>query len=271
MRDEERATQVTVATLRNMKREGEKIAALTAYDASFGALLDDAGVDLVLVGDSLGMVVQGQESTVPVSMEDMLYHTRIVARGCKRPLLVADMPFMSYATPESAMENAARLMREGHAQMVKLEGGHTQIEVVRMLADRGIPICAHLGLQPQSVHKIGGYKVQGRVLSEAQSMAAAARELENAGADVLILECVPSSLAAEISAEVGIPVIGIGAGSRCDGQVLVLYDILGVSSDRVPRFVRNFMPEAEDVRGAVAAYVAAVKSGEFPAPEHSFD
>jgi 3-methyl-2-oxobutanoate hydroxymethyltransferase len=264
-------SRVTLGTLRRMKREGRKFACLTAYDASFAALLDAAGVEVTLVGDSLGMVVQGHRSTVPVSMDDMVYHTRLVARGVRRALLMADLPFMSFAVLDAALENAARLMREGLAEVVKLEGGRAQVETVRRLAEQGVPVCAHLGLRPQSVHRLGGYKVQGRGEAEARALMDEARRLEEAGADLLLLECVPSALAREITAAVSAPVIGIGAGPDCDGQILVLYDMLGITPGRRPRFARDFLEDAGDVRRALAAYVAAVRDGTFPAPEHGFE
>jgi len=259
---------VTVEGLRRMKAAGERIACLTVYDASFARLLDEAGVDLMLVGDSLGMLVGGHETTVPVTMDEMVYHTAAVARARPRAFLVGDLPFMSYATPEQALRNAARLMQEGGARAVKLEGGRTQAETVRQLAARGIPVCAHLGLQPQSVHKLGGYRVQGRAPEAARAMLEDARTLEAAGADLMVLECVPSALGREITAALAIPVIGIGAGPGCDGQVLVLYDALGITPGRVPRFARNFLTDGRDVRGAVQAYVEAVRTGTFPSPEH---
>ena len=259
---------VTVETLRRMKAAGERITCLTSYDASFARLLDEGGVDVLLVGDSLGMLIGGHATTVPVTMDEMVYHGRAVARGCRRALLLVDMPFMSYATPEQALRNAARLMQEGGAQAVKLEGGRTQAETVRQLAARGIPVCAHLGLQPQSVHKLGGYRVQGRAPEAARAMLEDARTLEAAGADLMVLECVPSALGREITAALAIPVIGIGAGPGCDGQVLVLYDALGITPGRVPRFARNFLTDGRDVRGAVQAYVEAVRTGAFPSPEH---
>jgi 3-methyl-2-oxobutanoate hydroxymethyltransferase len=262
---------VTVATLRRMKTEREKIACLTVYDASFARVLDDAGVDILLVGDSLGMVIQGQETTLPVTVEHMVYHTRSAARGRRRALLIADMPFMSYATPHQALNNAARLMREGQAQMVKLEGGHTAAETVRALSDRGIPVCSHLGLQPQSVHKVGGYRVQGRGEAAALGMLEDAKVLQEAGADLLVLECVPSALAAGITVAVDIPVIGIGAGPDCDGQVLVLYDMLGVTPGPVPRFAHDFLQQGGDVATAVRAYVKAVRGGSFPTRAHAYD
>ena len=259
---------VTVETLRRMKAAGERITCLTSYDASFARLLDEGGVDVLLVGDSLGMLIGGHATTVPVTMDEMVYHGRAVARGCRRALLIVDMPFMSYATPEQALRNAARLMQEGGAQAVKLEGGRTQAETVRQLAARGIPVCAHLGLQPQSVHKLGGYRVQGRAPEAARAMLEDARTLEAAGADLMVLECVPSALGREITAALAIPVIGIGAGPGCDGQVLVLYDALGITPGRVPRFARNFLTDGRDVRGAVQAYVEAVRTGAFPSAEH---
>ncbi len=261
---------VTISTLARMKAAGERIVSLTAYDASFAARLDEAGIDVVLVGDSLGMVLQGFETTLPVTVDEMVYHTRCVARGCRRPLLVADLPFMSYASPEQALGNAARLMKEAGAQMVKLEGGASQLEVVRRLTGCGVPVCAHLGLQPQSVHKLGGYKVQGREQAVAERMLADARDLEQAGADMLVLEAVPATLAAEITAALTIPVIGIGAGSACDGQVLVLYDLLGITPGRLPRFARNFLLDHADIPTALRGYVEAVRNGSFPAAEHSF-
>jgi 3-methyl-2-oxobutanoate hydroxymethyltransferase len=265
-----RSGRVTVNTLRRMKQEGEKIAVLTAYDASFAQVLDEAGMDVVLVGDSLGMVMQGQETTVPVTMNDMVYHARCVNIRLQKALLMVDMPFMSYTGPEQALLNAARLMQEGGAQMVKLEGGAPQIETVAALARHGIPVCAHLGLTPQSVHKLGGYRVQGREADAAQQMRDDALALQDAGADVLLLECVPEGLAAEISAEVDVPVIGIGAGQRCDGQVLVLQDILGITPGRPPKFAENFLAGRDTIQAAVTAYIEAVKSGAFPAQQHTF-
>jgi 3-methyl-2-oxobutanoate hydroxymethyltransferase len=261
---------VNVATLQKMKAEGEKIAMLTAYDASFGMLVDVAGVDMVLVGDSLGMVIQGHETTVPVTMDDIVYHTRAVARGLRRPFLVADMPFMSYASREQALGNAVRLMQEGGAKMVKLESGAGQIGVVEFLASHDIPVCAHIGLRPQSVHKVGGFRVQGREAEAAERMKREAVDLQNAGADVVLLECVPSALGAEVTAELAVPTIGIGAGPGVDGQVLVLYDILDLTPGRKPRFVKNFMEGAANPLAALEAYVRAVKDRSYPAPEHCF-
>jgi len=261
---------VTLGTLRKMKADGEKIAWLTAYDASFAMLVDMAGVDVVLVGDSLGMVIQGHETTVPVTMDDMVYHCKAVARGLARPFLVADMPFMSYPTREVALANAVRLMQEGGAKMVKLESGSGQLGIVEFLAHHDIPVCAHIGLRPQTVHKVGGFKVQGREAAAAEQMLRDAHALQEAGADIVLLECVPSTLGAQITRELEVPVIGIGAGPDVDGQVLVLYDILDLTPGRKPRFVRNFMEGAASPLAALEAYVAAVKDGSYPASEHCF-
>jgi 3-methyl-2-oxobutanoate hydroxymethyltransferase len=261
---------VNVSTLRQMKAEGAKIACLTAYDASFAVLLDLAGVDLVLVGDSLGMVIQGHDTTVPVTMDDIVYHSRAVSRGLFRPFLVADMPFMSYATKEQALANAVRLMQEGGAKMVKLEGGAGQVGIVEFLASHDIPVCAHIGLRPQSVHKLGGFKVQGREARVADEMRQNARALQDAGADIVLLECVPSALGAEITAELHVPVIGIGAGPDTDGQILVLYDILGITQGKTPKFNRNFMDGGNTPLGAVEHFVRAVRSRDYPAPEHCY-
>jgi len=261
---------VNIASLQKMKAEGEKIAWLTAYDASFAMLVDMAGVDVVLVGDSLGMVIQGHETTVPVTMEDMLYHSRAVASGLRRPFLVADMPFMSYATRDQALANAVRLMQQGGAKMVKLESGAAQLGIVEFLAAHDIPVCAHIGLRPQSVHKVGGFRVQGRNADAAGKMKQEALDLQNAGADIVLLECVPSELGAEITSSLDVPVIGIGAGPDVDGQVLVLYDILELTPGRKPRFVRNFMEGAASPLAALEAYVQAVKDRSYPAPEHCF-
>lgn len=262
--------KITVNTLRDIKRAGEKFACLTAYDASFAALLDSSGIEVILVGDSLGMVVQGKETTVPVTMDDMVYHCRNVARGCRHALLMADMPFMSYASPEQALRNAARLMQQGGAHMVKLEGGDAQVEIVARLTQQGIPVCAHLGLKPQSVHKMGGFKVQGRKQEIATAMIIDAGALQEAGADVLLLECVPDTLAQEITQGVDVPVIGIGAGPHCDAQILVLYDMLGITQSKVPRFVHNFLQDQNSVQDAVRAYIEAIKEGRFPAEKHTF-
>ena len=256
----------TVAHLRKLRESGEKIVMLTCYEASFAALCDAAGVDTVLVGDSLGMVVQGHDSTLPVTMEQMEYHVGMVARGSKQALIVADMPFGSYQpSREAAFSNAARLMVAG-AQMVKLEGGVAMAETVHFLVERGIPVCGHVGLVPQSVHALGGYRVQ----RDADRILQDARAIEQAGAALLVLEAIPASAATEVTAALAIPTIGIGAGKDCSGQVLVLHDMLGIYPGRKARFVRNFMDGASSVQDAIRRYVEAVRTGAFPAPEHSF-
>jgi 3-methyl-2-oxobutanoate hydroxymethyltransferase len=260
---------ITIKSLLNMKATGEKIGVLTSYDASFTRLIEAAGIEVILVGDSLGMVIQGQESTLPVTLDEMIYHTRNVARVRQRALLVADMPFMSYRSPELALESASRLMKEGGAQMVKLEGGSILREPIRQLSSQGIPVCGHLGLLPQSVHKLGGYRVQGRQPADAKRMLEDALSLQEAGIDMLVLECVPDHLAARICQELTIPVIGIGAGAQCDGQVLVLYDMLGITPNP-PKFVENFLHTGRTITEALIAYVVAVKAGQFPSKEHGF-
>jgi 3-methyl-2-oxobutanoate hydroxymethyltransferase len=261
---------VNVATLAKMKSDGQPIVCLTAYDASYAVLVDRAGVDLVLVGDSLGMVIQGHDTTVPVTVSDIIYHTRNVARGLRRAFLVSDMPFMSYVEPAQALDNAVHMMQEGGAMMIKLEGGDGQVEIVEHLAKHDIPVCAHLGLKPQSVHKIGGFKVQGREPDKAKQMIKSARKLEGAGADLLLLECVPNELGKAITEAVQVPVIGIGAGPSVDGQILVLYDILDITQGRTPRFVQNFTVGQQSPLDAIKAYVQAVKDRKYPAPEHCF-
>jgi 3-methyl-2-oxobutanoate hydroxymethyltransferase len=268
-RESERAP-VTLATLARMKEKGEKIACLTAYDASFAAVLDIADVDVALVGDSLGMVIQGHDTTVPVTMDQMVYHSAAVARGLQRPLLMADLPFMSYPSADRALTNAVRLMQEGGASVIKLESGYGQTDVVAFLAHHDIAVCAHLGLKPQSVHKTGGFRVQGREPEAAQRMLEDALALEAAGADLLLLECIPAALGRTIAAAVHVPVIGIGAGPDTDGQILVVYDVLDITPGRKPRFVRNFMSGSTSSQEAIARYVRAVKSGEYPGPEHAF-
>jgi 3-methyl-2-oxobutanoate hydroxymethyltransferase len=261
---------VTLSTLQKMKKRQEKFTCLTAYDACFGQLLSEAGVDVILIGDSLGMVLQGHDSTLPVTMEDMIYHISCVKRGNRGSFLIGDMPFMSYASETQTLENAARLMRAG-AQMIKLEGGAWIAHSTNLLAERGIPVCAHMGLTPQSINRIGGYHVQGRDPRQAESMLAEARLLEEAGASILLLECVPQTLARTISEALEIPVIGIGAGPDTDGQVMVLHDVLGISPI-TPKFVKNFLKDSDaGIRGALQDYVAAVKNLQFPAPEHCFD
>lgn len=259
----------TVTTLRKMKQDKEKIVMLTAYDSSFGRVLDEQGVDVILIGDSLGMVIQGHPTTIPVTVDDMVYHTRAVSAVAQTALVLADLPFMSYTSPEMALRNCARLMQESDAHMVKLEGGAPQVETVKQLTHHGVPVCAHLGLQPQSVHKLGGYRVQGRDDAVAKQMQADALALQDAGADMILLECVPELLATAITQAVEVPVIGIGAGRGCDGQVLVLHDMLGLTP-RAPRFSQNFMQEGRTIQQAIRAYVEAVKLGSFPADAHCF-
>jgi 3-methyl-2-oxobutanoate hydroxymethyltransferase len=263
------ASTVTVSTLAAMKARGERIAVLTCYDASFCRLLEDSGVEVLLVGDSLGMVIQGQESTLAVNLDQMVYHTACVARARRRALLVADLPFLAAATTERALQGAGRLMQEGGAQMVKIEGGAPVLERVRLLASHGVPVCGHLGLLPQSVHRIGGYRYQGRDHAGAETIRRDAVALQEAGAAMLVLECVPRELAADISRTLSIPVIGIGAGAGCDGQVLVVYDLLGLTPGKAPRFSRNFLAGGGSASGAVKAYVDAVKSGAFPGAENA--
>lgn len=261
---------VTLTTLQGLKAKGEKIAMLTCYDATFAQAANRAGVEILLVGDSLGMVLQGHDSTLPVTNAEMAYHVASVKRGNEGALILADLPFMAYATPQQAFANCAELMQAG-AHMVKLEGAAWLGETVRLLAERGVPVCAHLGLTPQAVNILGGYKVQGRQENQARQMRADAIALEQAGAAMLLLECVPSELAAEITQAVSIPVIGIGAGSATDGQVLVMHDILGLSlSGRTPKFVKNFMAGQPDIQSAFQAYVQAVKAVTFPGIEHGF-
>jgi 3-methyl-2-oxobutanoate hydroxymethyltransferase len=265
---------INVAELRRMREGGDKIACLTCYDASFALLEDRAGVDVVLVGDSLGMVMQGGTTTTPVTVNDIVYHTRCVAPHLKRAFLVADLPFLSYATLERALDASQRMMQEGGAKMVKLEGGREQASIVEYLAVRGVPVCAHLGLQPQFIHKLGAFKVQGRDEASAEAMLQDAKVLTEAGADLLVVECIPSSLGKRISEVSKVPVIGIGAGPDTHGQILVLQDILNISPmvtvGHKPRFVQNFMKGAPDIEGALRAYVAAVRGGMYPAPEHCF-
>ena len=264
------ARKVTVATLRQMKLAGEKITSLTAYDAAFARVLDKAGTDFILVGDSLGMVVQGLETTVPVSVDQMIYHTQMVKRGIDRAMLMADMPFMSYSSGDDCLRNAARLMKEGGAEIVKLEWGQLQLDMVSRLTECGIPVCAHLGLTPQAIHKVGGYRVQGRDKTTATKMLADAKALEGAGADVLLLECVPMKLAEEITHNATVPVIGIGAGPDVDGQILVLYDILDISPGKRTRFSKNYMHGSDCIQEAVETYVREVRENVFPTAEYAF-
>ncbi|SDI64360.1 3-methyl-2-oxobutanoate hydroxymethyltransferase [Propionivibrio dicarboxylicus] len=262
--------RLTHLDLAKMRAAGEKIAMLTCYDASFARACDAAGIESILIGDSLGMVVQGQDSTLPVTVEDIAYHTRAVVRGCRRPLIIADLPFGSYQeSPQVAYRNAVTLMAAG-AQMVKLEGGVDMAETTRFLTARGIPVCAHVGLTPQSVHQLGGYRVQGKDDAGAAQLMADSLAQQDAGATLIVLEAIPAALAAEVTAKLVIPTIGIGAGKDCSGQVLVLHDMLDVASGRVPRFVRNFLAGQNSIVGAFSAYSAAVKDGSFPAPEHCY-
>ncbi|MCG6970370.1 MAG: 3-methyl-2-oxobutanoate hydroxymethyltransferase [Gammaproteobacteria bacterium] len=260
---------INLSSLRKMKQAGEKFTCLTAYDFTFAHVLDGCGVEVLLVGDSLGMVIQGQPTTVPVTVDDMIYHTKAVSRGNRNALIITDMPFLSHTSPAEALNNAGRIMREG-AHIVKLEGGAYLVETVQELSKFGIPVCAHLGLQPQSVHKLGGYKIQGRSEDDAEKMLEEAKLLQEAGADLMLLECVPADLAEKITKILHIPVIGIGAGPHCDGQVLVLHDVLGITADIKPRFVKNFMQGQESIQAAIQAYVKAVKNGDYPSEEHSF-
>ena len=261
-------TALTVHQLDAMKRDGEKIAMLTCYDATFARAMDLAGVDIVLVGDSLGMVVQGRASTVGVSLADIAYHVECVAQGLERTFLLADLPFGSYHDAATAMASSVRLMGAG-AAMVKLEGAGPMIDVVDYLTDRGVAVCGHLGLTPQSVNQLGGFRVQARDEAAVDRLLRDARALEDAGAQLLVVECVPSAVGREVSSNLGIPVIGIGAGAGCDGQVLVMHDMLGLG-DRPPKFVADFMADAGTIRGAFEAYVLAVREGRFPGPEHEY-
>ncbi len=274
-------TALHLAELRKMRASGEKIASLTCYDASFALLQDRAGVDAILIGDSLGMVIHGGRTTTPVTVDDIVYHAKCVAPHLQRAFLIADLPFLSYATLERALDAAQRLMQQGGAKMVKLEGGREQASIVEYLAVRGVPVCAHLGLQPQFIHKMGSFKVQGREDAAAEAMLHDAKVLAEAGADMLLLECIPSSLAARITAESPVPVIGIGAGPEVDGQILVLHDLIGISPSvtvgHTPRFVKNYLKTAQAgsepggvIEAAIADYVREVKSGAYPAPEHCF-
>jgi len=263
-------TKISTARLDEMKAAGEKIVSLTAYDASFATVLDEVGVEIILVGDSLGMVLHGEDSTLNVTMEDMIYHTRQVVKGSKCAMIIGDMPYKSYLNPEQALTNARRLIEEAGADVIKLERGDGSIcEMIRHIVSHDIPVCAHLGLTPQSIEELGGYKVQGRDPVVAKQIKLDALAVQEAGAAILVLECVPSVLAASITAELRIPVIGIGAGADCDGQVLVLYDILGITG-RQPKLSKNFLEVTSSIQDAVKLYVTAVKSGDFPAPEHQF-
>jgi len=261
---------MTISKLTKMKAQGEKIVSVTAYDASFAKLFAAAGIDFMLIGDSLGNVVQGQSTTLPVTVEDIVYHTEAVRRGAPDAFVMADMPFMSYATPEQACQEAAKLMRAG-ANMVKLEGGEWLLETIHALVERSVPVCAHLGLLPQSVNVLGGYKIQGREQNAAENTVRQAIALQQAGAQMLVLECVPTELGKRISDKLSIPVIGIGPGPHTDGQILVMHDMFGLNSDYLPKFVKDFLAEAGDLTSATELYIQQVKEGSFPGPEHSFE
>jgi len=260
---------LTISSLLKMRADGEKITSLTAYDASFGTLFDQIGIDVILVGDSLGNVIQGHTSTLPVRIEDMVYHTLCVCRNIQRTFVISDMPFATYADPQSALHHAALLMQAG-AKMVKLEGGTWLVPTVEHLVRQGIPVCAHLGLTPQSVNTLGGFKVQGKLAAQAEQMIQDAKNLESAGAQMLVLEAIPSSLGKVITESIQIPTIGIGAGPDCSGQVLVMHDAIGAFPGRQPKFVKNFLASTGSIEKAVELFIAQVKSGEFPAPEHCF-
>src|SRR5215470_7554252 len=266
-----KTSKVTIHTLRQMKARGEKIAMLTAYDATFARLFDEAGADVLLVGDSLGMVVQGHDTTLPVTLDEIAYHCRAVARGARRAHVVGDMPFMSYqASVEQGVTNAGKLMKEGGCHSIKLEGGAVHAELVRRLVNAGIPVMGHIGLTPQSFHQLGGFKVQGREQGKAKQLVEDARALEQAGAYAIVLEGIPMELAAQITSTVGVPTIGIGAGTSCDGQVLVIYDLLGMNEEFKPKFVRRYENLSVRIRTAVDEYVADVKAGRFPDEDESF-
>lgn len=260
--------KVTINTLQAHKQAGEKFSMIAAYDATFARLIDQAGIEIILVGDSLGMVLQGNDSTLPVTVEDIAYHTRCVSQGSENTLIIGDLPFGSYTTKELTLTNAVRLMQAG-ANMVKLEGGAWLLDSIKAMTERGIPVCAHLGLTPQSVNAFGGFKVQGREPDRAKTIMAEAKQVEQAGASLLVLECIPRDLATQITQALSIPVVGIGAGAGTDAQVLVLHDMLGLSSNS-PRFVRNFLAENTGVQSALSAFKEAVKNNSFPAAQHSF-
>ncbi|OON39915.1 3-methyl-2-oxobutanoate hydroxymethyltransferase [Izhakiella australiensis] len=260
---------MTITQLRQLKQQGKKFASITAYDFSFAKLFAEEGIQLMLVGDSLGMTVQGHDSTLPVTIDDIVYHTWAVRRGAPQALLMSDLPFMAYATPEQSWQNAAALMRAG-ANMVKLEGGEWLADTVRGLTDRAVPVCGHLGLTPQSVNIFGGYKIQGRDNQAADRLLADALALEAAGAQLMVLECVPVALAERVTQALAIPVIGIGAGNVTDGQILVMHDAFGITGGHIPKFAKNFLAQTGDIRAAVRQYIAEVESTAYPAAEHSF-
>ncbi|MFM2482155.1 3-methyl-2-oxobutanoate hydroxymethyltransferase [Celerinatantimonas sp. YJH-8] len=261
----------SIATLQKMKEQHQKIATITAYDASFAGLFDTVGIDAILIGDSLGMVVQGHSSTLPVTVDDMVYHTQAVARATSQTLILSDMPFMATTSLEVTLQNAARLMRAG-AQMVKIEGGAWLCDTIQALVRRAVPVCVHMGLTPQSVHVFGGYKVQGRGDEQAQQQfIEQAQAVERAGAQLLVLECVPAKLAEQVTQAVQIPVIGIGAGNATDGQILVMHDALGITQGHIPKFAKNFLNEAPDIQSAIRLYIEQVQQGIFPGLEHTFN
>ncbi|WP_448553624.1 3-methyl-2-oxobutanoate hydroxymethyltransferase [Thalassotalea montiporae] len=261
--------KITTSKLLKMKQNGEKISTITAYDASFAKLFDQAGIHAILIGDSLGMVLQGNDDTLPVTVEDMAYHTRCVKAGVENTLIISDLSFMSYATKEQAFENATKLMQAG-ASIVKMEGGSWLVDTIKGLVERGIPVCGHLGLTPQSVNVFGGFKVQGREQAQAQAMIKEAKALEAAGIQLLVLECIPESLGKAISEAVSIPTIGIGAGRHTDGQILVMHDALGISCSYMPKFSRNFLKDTGDIKQAIELYIDEVANGNFPGEDHIF-
>ena len=262
--------KVTISALQKKKQNSQKITALTAYDASFAKMFDEQGIDVMLIGDSLGMVLNGQDDTLQVTISDIAYHTRAVRRGTERAFVIADMPFMSYASAQQSYQNAAQLMAAG-ASMVKVEGGRWLCDTVTGLVQRGVPVCGHLGLTPQSVHVFGGFKVQGRESEKAQQLIDEAKALEAAGIQLLVLECVPSSLAKSVSEALAIPVIGIGAGRYTDGQILVMHDMFGISANYMPKFSKNYLQDGGTMRDAVTRYIDEVNAGEFPSDAHSFE
>jgi len=271
MSTQNKINRKTILDIKKMKLQGEKITVLTAYDYGMASILDESDIDIILVGDSLGMVVLGYDTTLPVTMEDMLHHTQAVTRGASKALIVSDMPFLSYqVSSEAALANAGRFLKEANAQAVKIEGGQEQVEKVHKMTCAGIPVMAHLGLTPQSIHQLGGYKVQGKKEDAAEKMIRDAKSLEEAGAFSLVLECVPEKLAAEITRSLSIPTIGIGAGIHCDGQVLVINDMLGMYEKMTPKFVKKYANLNLDIRNAVKHYIQDVKTSSFPDPEHSF-
>lgn len=263
--------KITTSTLQTMKAKGEPITMLTAYDATFARLFDEAGIDILLVGDSLGMVVQGNKTTIPVTIDEMIYHTRCVAKGAARPLIMADMPFMSYqASIDQALINAGRLMKEGNAESVKIEGGIEMADTVAAMTSSGIPVCAHIGLRPQSVHQMGGYKIQGKTIHSADDLIEDAVAFEEAGTFALLLEGIVSEVASDIRRAVNIPTIGIGSGINCDGQVLVCYDMLGMDNSFAPKFLKKFASIGEEIKKASAEYIREVRAKQFPSEEHTF-